>query len=69
MKNRSELREISMKVLYQKYILENTSTSYDIPSLIKEQLEVENEFVNDLVNGVIKNQDKISSIANKYLMD
>ena len=69
MKNRSELREISMKVLYQKYILENTSTSYDIPSLIKEQLEVENEFVNDLVNGVIENQDKISSIANKYLMD
>ena len=69
MKNRSELRDISMKVLYQKYILENTSTSFDIPSLIKEQLEVENEFVNDLVNGVIKNQDKISSIANKYLMD
>ena len=69
MKNRSELREISMKVLYQKYILENTSTSYDIPSLIKEQLEVENDFVNELVNGVITNQDKISSIANKYLMD
>ena len=69
MKNRSELREISMKVLYQKYILENTSTSYDIPSLIKEQLEVENDFVNNLVNGVINNQDKISSIANKYLMD
>ena len=69
MKNRSELREISMKVLYQKYILENTFTSYDIPSLIKEQLEVENDFVNELVNGVITNQDKISSIANKYLMD
>lgn len=69
MKNRSELREISMKVLYQKYILENTSTSFDIPSLIKEQLEIENDFVNNLVNGVINNQDKISSIANKYLMD
>ncbi len=69
MKNRSELREISMKVLYQKYILENTSTSFDIPSLIKEQLEIENDFVNNLVNGVINSQDKISSIANKYLMD
>ena len=69
MKNRSELREISMKVLYQKYILENTSTSFDIPSLIKEQLEIENDFVNNLVNGVINTQDKISSIANKYLMD
>ena len=58
-----------MKVLYQKYILENTSTSFDIPSLIKEQLEIENDFVNNLVNGVINTQDKISSIANKYLMD
>lgn len=67
MKNRSELREISMKVLYQIYILENTSTSYDVKSLIKEQLEVENDFVNELVNGVITNQEKISEIANKYL--
>ena len=69
MKNRSELREISMKVLYQKYILENTSTSYNINDLIKEQIEVENEFVNELVNGVIANQEKISEIANKYLVD
>lgn len=69
MRNRSELREISMKVLYQKYILENTNTSYDINDLIKEQLEVENDFVNELVNGVISNQEKISEIANKYLVD
>ena len=69
MKNRSELREISMKVLYQKYILENTNTSYDINDLIKEQLEIENDFVNELVNGVIANQEKISEIANKYLVD
>lgn len=69
MRNRSELREISMKVLYQKYILENTNTSYNINDLIKEQLEVENDFVNELVNGVISNQEKISEIANKYLVD
>lgn len=69
MKNRSELREISMKVLYQVYILENTNTSYDIKDLIKEQLEVENDFVNELVNGVITNQEHISEISNKYLVD
>lgn len=69
MKNRSELREISMKVLYQIYILENTNASYDIKDLIKEQLEVENDFVNELVNGVVTNQEKISEIANKYLVD
>ncbi len=69
MKNRSELREISMKVLYQKYILDNTSTKYDIKTLIKEQLEVENAFVNELVNGVILHQEEISQLANKYLVD
>jgi len=69
MKNRSELREISMKVLYQIYILENTESSYEIKDLIKEQIEVENDFVNELVNGVIANQDKISEMANKYLVD
>ena len=69
MKNRSELREISMKVLYQVYILENTESSFDVQDLIKEQLEVENDFVNELVNGVITNQEKISEMANKYLVD
>ena len=69
MKNRSELREIIIKVLYQVYILESTDTKYDIKSLIKEQLEVENDFVNDTIDGIIKNQEEISSLANKYLVD
>ena len=69
MKNRSELREIIMKVLYQVYIFENTNASYDIKDLIKEQLEVENDFVDDSVNGIIKNQKEISSLANGALVD
>lgn len=69
MRNRSELREIIMKVMYQVYILESTKTKYDVKELIKEQLEVENDFVNDMVNGIIKNQKEISCLANKYLVD
>lgn len=69
MKNRSELREIIMKVLYQTYILSNANTSFDVKELIKEQLEVENDFVNSTIEGVIKNQKEISSLANKYLVD
>ena len=53
MKNRSELREIAMKALYQVYIYENTKTEYSVKSIIKELLEVENDLVNELVNGVI----------------
>lgn len=67
MKNRSELREIIMKVIYQINILKSTNLDYDINFLIKEQLEVENDFVNDTVNGIVKNQENINKLANKYL--
>lgn len=69
MKNRSELREIAMTVLYQAYIFQDSNQEYDVNELIKEQLEVENEFVNDLVFNVIKNQKEINKLANKYLVD
>ena len=67
MKNRSELREIIMKVIYQTYILENTKNEYDINSLIKEQIEVENDFINNCVEGIIKNQKEINKLANKHM--
>lgn len=69
MKNRSELRDIIIKVLYQVYILNNTNVKYDINTLIEEQLEIQNEFVLNSVNGVINNQKEISNLANKYLKD
>lgn len=67
MKNRSELREIIMKVIYQTYILENTKNEYNLNDLIKEQIEVENEFVNSCVEGIINNQNEINKLANKYM--
>jgi len=68
-KTRSELREVSVNVLYQVYIFNNAKVKYEIDELIKEQMEVENEFVNELVNGVISNQEKINELANKYLVN
>ena len=68
-KTRSELREIATHVLYEIYILDKAKVDYDTKSLIKEEMEVENDFVNELVSGVIKNQDEISKIANEYLVD
>ena len=68
-KNRSELREIASKVLYETYILDNAKLKYDINDLIKEELEIENDFVNLLVNGVREKQKDINLLANKYLVD
>jgi len=69
MKNRSELREVIMKVIYQVNLYKDSEIEYDINDLIKEQLEVENSFVNESVNGIIKNQKSITKLANKYLKD
>ena len=69
MKNRSELRDIIIKVLYQINIYEEANIEYNKDDIIKELLEVENSFVNDTVSGIIKNNKKIESIANEYLKD
>lgn len=69
MKNRSELREIIMKCLYQIGVMKNTKLDYDVDDIIHEQLEVENEFVNTVVYGVLDNFLDIEIVANKYLVD
>ena len=69
MRNRSELREIAMKVLYQVYIFQDSKTEYNVEELIKDQLEIDNDFVNELVYNIIDKQKEISKIANKYLVD
>lgn len=69
MKNRSELREIIMKIIYQVNMFEESNLDYNLNDLIKEQLEVENDFINETIDGIIKNKEKINSLANKYLKD
>ena len=67
MKNRSELREVIVKVIYQTIILEEAKLEYDVNDLIKEQLEVQNEFVDSCVHGILENKSTLSKLANKYL--
>lgn len=67
MKNRSELRDIIIKVLYQIKIYDTAKVDYSIEDLIKEQLEVENEFVKSSIMGIIKNKNEIEKLADKYL--
>ena len=69
MKNRSELREVIMKVLYQIDMFNEANVEFDLNDLIKEQLEVENSFVNDSINGILEHREEINKLANKYLND
>lgn len=67
--NRSELRKIIMTVLYQISVYKSNKINYDIKNVIKELLEVENEFVNTIVYGVEEKILELDEIANKYLKD
>lgn len=69
MKPRSELREIAMKVIYQIKLLSKSKLDYNVNDLIKDQLEIENNFVTDLVNGYCKYEKEINKLANKYMKD
>ena len=67
--NRSELRDVIVKVLYQTYIYDDKNISYNINSLIKENLETENDFVLHAIKYVKENQNAINDMANKYMKD
>ena len=68
MKNRSELREVIMKVIYQTYILDKTKNNYDVDELIKEQLEVENDYVNTEYSYIEKVK-KLASLTQQERVD
>ena len=67
MKKRSELREIIMKVLYQIYIIEDTNLKYNIDELIKDQIEIQNDFVEESIFSILNHKKEIIKLANKYL--
>ena len=66
-KTRSELREKAMIILYQIDIMKNQNIEYNVEELIKDNLEIDNEFVRDLVYGVITHEEEIDALANKYM--
>ena len=61
-KSRSELRNIIMIILYQ-----TRGVPFNIDEVIKENLNVDNEFVKDIVYGVATYKNSLDEIANKYI--
>ena len=66
-KTRSELREKVMIILYQIDIMKNQKIEYNVEELIKDNLEIDNEFVRDVVYGVITHKEEIDELANKHM--
>ena len=68
-KTRSELREIIMVILYQIDIAKHGKVDYNVEDIISSNLDIDNEFVRDVVYGVITYEDEIIKLANKYMID
>ncbi len=68
-KTRSELREKIMIILYQIDIYKDRNIKYDVDKIIKENIEVENEFVKNMVYGVITYKDELDNIANSLMKE
>lgn len=66
---RSELREKAMIILYQVDIMKNNNVEFNIENLIAENLEIDNEFVRNIVYGVITHQESLDEIANSHMKD
>ncbi len=64
---RSELREKIMIILYQIDFYIREKMDYNIEDVIKENLDIDNEFVKSIVYGVIEKENEIISLIEKYL--
>ena len=65
--NRSEARYKAMTFLYQINLYEKNNINYIVEEVIKEGVEIQNVFINELVYGVINKKEELDAIANKYL--
>ncbi len=66
---RSELREKCMIILYQNDIINKNKNDGNIDEIIKENLEIDNDFVKDVVYGVITHFNELDSICNDHMND
>ena len=65
-KTRSELREKCMTILYQYFI---SKGNRDIDEIIKDNIDIDNEFVKDIVYGVITHKEELDTLANNNMKD
>lgn len=67
--NRNESRKVIMTILYQIFMYQKNNIIYDIDDVIKENLEITNDFVSNMVKGVLDKKSELFKIANENLKD
>lgn len=65
--SRNQAREKIITILYQIYMYQDNNINYNVDNIINDNVSIKNEFVCDMVNGVLNKKDELFSMANKYL--
>ena len=58
-----------MIMLYQYDIMTNSKLDVNIDDIINENMEIENEYVKDIVYGVVTHKEELDDLANQYIKD
>ena len=64
---RTELRNNIMTILYQINLYDKSSINYNVDDIIKEVNPIDNDFVKDIVYGVVTKKEELDKVANKHL--
>lgn len=64
---RTQAREKIMVILYQIDFYMKENIPYELEDVFKENLEMDNKYVRDIVNGVLENLENIDNLITKYL--
>ncbi len=67
--NRNEARKVIMTILYQIFLYQRDNIDYNVTDVINENLSIDNEFVKDMINGVLSKKEELFKIANDNLKD
>ncbi len=58
-----------MIILYQYNLMQNNKIEVDIDEIIKDNMEIENEYVKDIVYGVVTHQSELDELANSHIKE
>lgn len=67
--NRAESRNIIMTILYQVFMYQTNNIDYNLDEVFKENLPIDNDFVKEMVNGVLEKKEELFKLANNNLKD
>jgi len=67
METRSELRKKCMTILYQMIVYDKNNIKYNVDDVITEVSPIENEYIKEIIYGVMTYKNELDEVANKYL--